>query len=111
MPNFFMRDRSVVRLIPMRAAAPSAPPTRPLLSPSARTISSRCFWALAPILFLDLKLSSFSLHQLGDERSVGFAVVLMRYVQKTNCAQFLLRAAHHCLEDAIGGQKTAVVVS
>jgi len=26
---------------------------------------------LAPILFLDLKLSSLSLHQLGDERPVG----------------------------------------
>src|SRR5580692_6188653 len=65
----------------------------------------------APILFLDLKLSSFPLHQLGDERPVGFAVLLMRYVQKINCAQFLLRVAHHCLEDEIGGQKTAVVVS
>src|SRR6202453_4633381 len=33
---------------------------------------------LAAILFLDLKLSSFSLHQLGDERPVGLAIVLMR---------------------------------
>src|SRR5580693_2223393 len=33
---------------------------------------------LAAILFLNLKLSSFSLQQLGDERPVGFAVVLMR---------------------------------
>src|SRR5258708_38478476 len=66
---------------------------------------------LAAILFLNLKLSSFSLQQLGDERRVGFAVVLMRYVQKINCAQFLLRVAHHCLEDVIGGQKTAVQVS
>lgn len=33
--NFFIRDRSVVRLMPMRAAAPSAPPTRPLDSVSA----------------------------------------------------------------------------
>src|SRR5713101_6918283 len=33
---------------------------------------------LAAILFLDLKLSSFSFHQLGDERPVGLAVVLMR---------------------------------
>src|ERR1700735_983198 len=39
---------------------------------------------LAAILFLDLKLSSFFLHQLGDERPVGLAVVLMRYVQKIN---------------------------
>jgi hypothetical protein len=30
-------------MIPMRAAAPSAPPTRPLHSESTRTISSCCF--------------------------------------------------------------------
>src|SRR5580692_4197609 len=65
---------------------------------------------LAAILFLDLKLSSFSLHQLGDERPVGLAVVLGRQVQKSKCAQFLLRVAHHCLEDLIGGQKAAVQV-
>src|SRR5580700_5944056 len=41
MPNFFMRDRSVVRLIPMRAAAPSGPPTRPLVTLRMRTISPR----------------------------------------------------------------------
>src|SRR5258705_8691329 len=66
---------------------------------------------LAQILFLNLKLSSFSLQQLGDERPVGFAVVLMRYVQKTKCKQFLLRVAHDCLVDMIGGQKAAVQVS
>lgn len=33
--NFFIRERSVVRLMPMRAAAPSTPPTRPLDSVSA----------------------------------------------------------------------------
>src|SRR5580693_7658838 len=58
---------------------------------------------LAPILFLDLKLSSFSLYQLGDEHPVGLAVVFMRYVQKTKCTQFLLRVTHHCLVDMIGG--------
>ena len=41
MPNFFMREISVVRLIPMRAAAPSGPPTRPLVTLRRRTISSR----------------------------------------------------------------------
>src|ERR1700738_3472479 len=66
---------------------------------------------LAAILFLNLKLSSFSLQQLGDEHPVGFAVVLMRYVRKTKCTQFLLRVAHHSLEDVIGGQKAAVEVS
>src|ERR1700675_5163808 len=66
---------------------------------------------LAAILFLKLNLSSFSLQQLGDERPVGFAVVLMRYVQKTKCMQFLLRVAHHSLEDVIGGQKAAVEIS
>jgi hypothetical protein len=40
MPNFFMREISVVRLIRMRAAH-SEPPTRPLVSVRARTISSR----------------------------------------------------------------------
>src|SRR6266852_4101152 len=54
---------------------------------------------LAAILFLNLKLSSFSLQQLGDERRVGFAVVLMRYFQKRKCTQFLIRVTHHCLED------------
>src|ERR1700739_1604145 len=34
----------------------------------------------------------------------------MRYVQKTNCAQILLRVAHHGLEDVIGGEKAAVEV-
>src|SRR5205807_2157210 len=66
---------------------------------------------LAAILFLNLKLSSFSLQQLGDERPVGFAVVLMRYVQKTKCTQFLLRVTHDCLVDMIGGEKAAVQVS
>src|ERR1035437_8640258 len=32
MPSFFMREISVVRLRPARAAAPSVPPTRPLVS-------------------------------------------------------------------------------
>src|ERR1700730_651907 len=35
MPNFFIRERKVVRFIPRLAAAPSAPPTRPLHAVSA----------------------------------------------------------------------------
>src|SRR4029077_13438552 len=66
---------------------------------------------LAQILFLDLKLLSLALQQLGDERPVGFAVVLMRYIQKTKCTQFLLRVTHDCLVDMLGGQKAAVQVS
>src|ERR1700732_1296672 len=58
---------------------------------------------LAQILFLNLKLSSFPFQQLGDERPIGFAVVLMRYVQKMKCTQFLLRVTHDCLVDMIGG--------
>src|SRR4029077_439912 len=58
---------------------------------------------LTQIFFLNLKLSSFSLQQLGDERPVGFAVVLMRYIQKTKCTQLLLRITHDCLVDVIGG--------
>ena len=45
MPNFLIREMRVLRLMPIRAAAPVAPPTRPLLSVSARSISSRCFLA------------------------------------------------------------------
>src|SRR6185369_12719097 len=52
---------------------------------------------LAAILFLNLELSSFSFQQLGDERPVGFAVVLMREAQKIKCTQFLLRVTHDCL--------------
>src|SRR4029077_815686 len=66
---------------------------------------------LAAILFLNLKLSSVSLQQLGDEHPVGFAVLLMRYVQKINRTQFLLRVTHHCLEHMISRQKMAVQVS
>src|SRR5437016_1331637 len=47
-----MRERRVVRFIPRRAAAPSAPPTRPLHAVSARMIWSRCFplYSLAALL-------------------------------------------------------------
>jgi len=38
MPSFFMRESSVVRFNPRRAATPLSPPTRPLHSMSARTI-------------------------------------------------------------------------
>src|SRR5882672_5110792 len=55
------------------------------------------------LLLTQIELSSFSLQQLGDERPVGFVVVLMRYVQKTKCTQFLLRVTHDCLVDMIGG--------
>ena len=43
MPNFFMREISVVRLIPMRAAVPWGPPTRQLVTFRVRKISSRSF--------------------------------------------------------------------
>src|SRR6202040_2873672 len=45
MPNFFIRERRVVRFIPRRAAAPSDPPTRPLHAVSACMISLCCFLA------------------------------------------------------------------
>jgi len=38
MPNFFMREISVVRLMSMRAAAPSGPATRPLVTFRIRRI-------------------------------------------------------------------------
>src|SRR5258708_1631673 len=63
------------------------------------------------LLLTQIELSSLPVQQLGDERPVGFAVVLMRYVQKTKCTQFLLRVTHDCLIDMIGGQKAAVLVS
>jgi hypothetical protein len=40
-PSFFRREISVVRLMSMRAAAPSGPPTRPFVTFRVRTISSR----------------------------------------------------------------------
>ena len=40
-PSFFRREISVVRLMSMRAAAPSGPPTRPFVTFRMRTISSR----------------------------------------------------------------------
>jgi hypothetical protein len=40
---------------------------------------------------------------LGDERPVGFAVILMRHVQKIECVQFLLRVTHDYLVDTIAG--------
>lgn len=41
MPSFFMREISVVRLIPMRTAAPCGPATRPFASFRMRRMSSR----------------------------------------------------------------------
>src|SRR5260370_4705472 len=40
-PSFFMREISVVRLSPIRAAAPSVPATRPFVAFRIRKISSR----------------------------------------------------------------------
>jgi hypothetical protein len=40
-PSFFMREISVVRLTPIRIAAPLGPATRPCVSSSTRRISSR----------------------------------------------------------------------
>jgi len=52
MPNFLIRETRVLRLMPIRAAAPVAPPTRPLLSVSARSISSRCLLAQLSVTLL-----------------------------------------------------------
>ena len=49
-PNFFMRAIKVVRLSPMRAAAPSGPATRPLVVFKTRTISSRSFDSRVPAI-------------------------------------------------------------
>jgi len=59
MPNFLMREISVVRLMAIRAAAPSAPPTRPLVSPRTRMISCRAFssCSLAALLVVLLPIS------------------------------------------------------
>src|SRR5271167_4979374 len=50
---------------------------------------------LAPVLLLDLKLSSFSLEELGGKRPIGFAVVLMGDVEKRKRPEFLLVVTHH----------------
>src|SRR5580700_8417039 len=61
MPNFFIRERRVVRFIPRRAAAPSAPPTRPLHAVSACMISLCCFLAYSSAtLVLTLRESVLS---------------------------------------------------
>ena len=49
-----------MRFIPRHAAAPSAPPTRPLHAVSTRTISSRCFLAYSSATLL-LSLRKFAL--------------------------------------------------
>src|SRR5258708_7682537 len=59
-PSFFMREIRVVRLISIRAAAPSVPATRPSVIFSTRTISSRSFASRVPAtgVVLPLLLSS-----------------------------------------------------
>src|SRR6266404_8446761 len=47
-PSFFMREIRVVRLISIRAAAPSVPATRPSVILSTRTISSRSLASRVP---------------------------------------------------------------
>jgi hypothetical protein len=61
MPNFFIRERRVVRFVPRRAAAPSAPPTRPLHAVSTCMISLRCFLAYssATLVFAHWRVCSF----------------------------------------------------
>src|SRR5437660_620680 len=59
-PSFFMREIRVVRLIPMRAAAPFGPATRPFVIFSTRTASSRSLASRVPAtgVVLPLLLSS-----------------------------------------------------
>src|SRR6266404_5476130 len=59
-PSFFMREIRVVRLIPMRAAAPSGPATRPFVIFRTRMASSRSFASRVPAtgVVLPLLLSS-----------------------------------------------------
>ena len=63
-----------MRLIPIRTAAPSAPPTWPLLSVSARTISSRCFrfWVFSPAKLLSVL--PFGLTLLFSALIVSFTI-------------------------------------
>src|ERR1700686_5055172 len=60
MPSFFIREISVVRLMSMRAAAPSGPATRPFVTFRMRTISSRSLASRVSIteMVLPLLLSS-----------------------------------------------------
>ena len=67
-----------MRLIPRRAAAPSAPPTRPLHSVSMRTISSCCLLecslsALLPFIeaTVSLTIREISCSDLEDETKAG----------------------------------------
>src|SRR5262249_19457742 len=60
-PSFFIREIKVVRLRPMRAAAPSGPATRPLVSFKIRSIWSRSFASRVPTRGIALPLFSSSL--------------------------------------------------
>src|SRR5947207_11469740 len=61
MPSFFMREIRVVRLRPMRAAAPVGPATRPLLSFKTRMIASRSLDSRVPETGVGLPLPLSSL--------------------------------------------------
>ena len=70
-----------MRFIRRRAAAPSAPPTRPLHAVSACTISSRCFLAYSSTTLLSsLREFVSSLTDLLDLMQVG--------MQRLFCTRF-----------------------
>src|SRR5258708_7429626 len=79
MPNFLMREISVVRLIAIRAAAPSGPPTRPFVSRRTRMISSRSFSSnsLAALLVVPLLISlivSLTIREISSCEPLLFGV-------------------------------------
>ena len=71
MPNFFMREISVVRLMSMRAAAPSGPATRPFVTFRMRTISLRSLASRVSITGTVLPLLVSSLIGASQRRAMG----------------------------------------
>ena len=58
---------------------------------------------LASVLLLDLKLLLASFEQLGDELPIGFAMILVSELQKSEFADFLLGVTQHVLIGGVGG--------
>ena len=66
--------------------------------------------SLRRVLLLDLKLSSLTFEQLGDELPIRFAIILVGELQKGECADFLFGVTQHFLKGRVGGQKAAALV-
>src|SRR5580704_17737410 len=64
----------------------------------------------SPRPLLELKLLSFSLNQLHDERAVEIAVIFDSDVDKRELFELIFRITHHFLEHGIRRQKATVEI-